>query len=300
MRRALALSAALHAAVAVLAAGWFGHRMTDIAELPPAVPVDLVTIDEKTNIKEMKKAEPKEEPPPEAKASTPEPEPQRTAMLPPEAAPTPTPEPAPETPDVEAPPEPEEPADALPPPEPAPAAQEKAPEAKKELEAAAPVRKPKPPAPTKKKEAFDADKIAALLNKLPEKEKTPERAGEEQEVAAGPEDVKGVGEANAMTMSEIDALRAQMQRCWTIPAGAQDAESLIVKVNIQLNPDGSVVSTRVMGAPLSPSNYYQAAADAAVRAVRLCAPYQNLPPEKYSSWRDINMTFDPRAMLGGG
>lgn len=164
----------------------------------------------------------------------------------------------------------------------------------------APVKKPKPPAPAKKKEAFDASKISALLNKLPTKEKTPDKAGEEQEIAAGPADVEGVGEANAMTMTEIDALRAQMQRCWSIPAGAADAENLIVRVNIALNPDGSLSrAPQVIGAPLSQSNYYQVAAEAALRAVRLCAPY-TLPPEKYSNWRDINMTFDPRAMLGGG
>jgi len=43
MRRSLALSTALHIAVAVFAAGWFGHRMTDLVDIPPAVPVDLVT-----------------------------------------------------------------------------------------------------------------------------------------------------------------------------------------------------------------------------------------------------------------
>ena len=302
MRRSLALSTALHIAVAVFAAGSFGHRMTDLVDIPPAVPVDLVTIDDKTNIKEMKKAEPKKEepPPPEEKAATPEPEPQRTAALPPEAEPTPEPEPTPESLDVETPPAPEEPADAMPAPEPAPQVDEKAAEEKKEVLAAAPVRKPKPPAPAKKKDAFDASKIAALLNKLPVKEKTPEKAGEEQEIAAGPENVEGVGEANAMTMTEIDALRAQMQRCWSIPAGAADAENLIVRVNIALNPDGSLSrAPEVIGAPLSQSSYYQVAAEAALRAVRLCAPY-SLPAEKYSSWREINMTFDPRAMLGGG
>jgi hypothetical protein len=36
-----------------------------------------------------------------------------------------------------------------------------------------------------------------------------------------------------------------------------------------------------------------------VRAVRRCAPY-NLPAEKYDSWREINVTFDPREMFGGG
>lgn len=300
MRRALALSAALHLAVAVLAAGWFGRRAMDYAELPPAVPVDLVTIDETTNIKEMKKAEPKkEEPPPDTKAATPEPEPQRTAALPPEPEPTPTPEPTPDTPEVEAPPEPEAPADAMPEPAPAPKAEEKTPDQKKELAEAVPVRKPKPPTPAKKKDAFDANKIAALLNKLPVKEKTPEKAGEEQEIASGPEDVEGVGEGTAMTMDITAAFQAQMRRCWTIPAGAQNAESLQVHLHVMLNPDGSLASAPEMrNEPLTQSSYYLAAKDATLRAVRMCAPYQ-LPVDRYSIWRELNLNFDPSIMLGG-
>ena len=34
------------------------------------------------------------------------------------------------------------------------------------------------------------------------------------------------------------------------------------------------------------------------RAVLRCQPYQ-LPPEKYEAWREINVNFDPRELLGG-
>ena len=46
------------------------------------------------------------------------------------------------------------------------------------------------------------------------------------------------------------------------------------------------------------SEFARLSAESAVRAVRRCAPY-NLPPEKYDSWREILMTFDPREILGG-
>jgi colicin import membrane protein len=35
-----------------------------------------------------------------------------------------------------------------------------------------------------------------------------------------------------------------------------------------------------------------------LRAVRRCAPY-NLSAEKYDSWQEIVVTFDPREMFGG-
>ncbi len=42
---------------------------------------------------------------------------------------------------------------------------------------------------------------------------------------------------------------------------------------------------------------YQIAAEAAVRAVKTCAPF-NLPPDKYAGWKFIDeWKFDPREMM---
>ena len=35
----------------------------------------------------------------------------------------------------------------------------------------------------------------------------------------------------------------------------------------------------------------------AVRAVHKCSPLKNLPPEKYGSWREMEINFDPKEML---
>ena len=47
-----------------------------------------------------------------------------------------------------------------------------------------------------------------------------------------------------------------------------------------------------------PTQIGQVAAESALRAVQRCAPF-NLPVEKYDSWKEIIMTFDPREMFGG-
>jgi colicin import membrane protein len=44
---------------------------------------------------------------------------------------------------------------------------------------------------------------------------------------------------------------------------------------------------------------YQAAAEAAVRAVLQGQPYNMLRDETYSQWQDIVVTFDPRQMFHG-
>ena len=43
--------------------------------------------------------------------------------------------------------------------------------------------------------------------------------------------------------------------------------------------------------------FFRAAADSARRAVQECSPLKNLSPEKYQTWRDMEMTFNPKDML---
>jgi hypothetical protein len=40
--------------------------------------------------------------------------------------------------------------------------------------------------------------------------------------------------------------------------------------------------------------FFRAAADSALRAVFKCSPLKNLPPEKYGSWREMELNFDPQ------
>jgi hypothetical protein len=69
-------------------------------------------------------------------------------------------------------------------------------------------------------------------------------------------------------------------------------------VTINLNPDGSLAGPpRIVGGGADPLS--QIAAESAVRAVQICAPFDILPPEKYQVWRVINFIFDPSHMLGG-
>jgi hypothetical protein len=76
--------------------------------------------------------------------------------------------------------------------------------------------------------------------------------------------------------------------------------TLSVEVRILLYPDG-----RVKKASIAQSLYgryqsdtiFRAAADSALRAVQLASPLKNLPADKYSSWKDMVVNFDPKEML---
>ena len=268
------VSALLHGSVIVLTLiAW--PRLLPDALPDQVVPVELLPPSEETNIMAQSKAEkPIEEPKPEP----PPPAPQV-------AEPPPPPPPAPDEmamPDPVMPPIPKEP-EAKPQP------------ATPRFAHLQPQRKPKP---EKKSEPFDINKIDALVNRIPDKPKT-EAPPAPNSTAQSTRTTTGVGAQTAMTMSEIDALRSKMMQCWNVTAiGAPDPSALVLTLKIQLNQDGTVagvpqlVETQNLGDP-----YFRAAADSAKRAVQMCQPY-TLPVEKYDTWSNVAVVFDPRKMAG--
>ena len=101
-----------------------------------------------------------------------------------------------------------------------------------------------------------------------------------------------------LTLLEVDALRAQIQRCWIVRAGARYGGELVVTLRVFLNPDGSLRSEPkiVDEARFAADPDFHAAAESALRAVLKCEPFK-MPVAKYHRWREIELTFDPREML---
>ncbi|MBH0239369.1 cell envelope integrity protein TolA [Methylobrevis albus] len=134
--------------------------------------------------------------------------------------------------------------------------------------------------------SFDPNEIANLLNKV-----DPSGGGaraSDRPASLGTATGRGAG---AMTASEIDALRARIYECWNPPIGAA-GETVSVPIRMVLNIDGTLSGTPVaMSVPGGP--YGQIVAEAALRAVRRCAPYDFLPPEKFDSWSVVNINFSP-------
>ncbi len=253
----------LHVAVVGVTLVTWQHKLELIDATPPNVPVDLVTVADKTNITPTVDR-------------TLKPAPAEEVKPPPEDTPVPTPSPAAA----------EEPA-----PEPAPAPPTAKPEA-----APKPVLKPQTaPAPTETKKP-KTDDFAALLNKLTAPAATPRNARPADRTQ------KGAGDMNAMTADLATALRSQIVPCWSPPVGAPRAEQLVVDFDLLLNPDGNVARPPQLTADsagrAASDPYTRAAAEAARRAIMTCAPYK-LPADRYVQWREISpFHFDPRQMMG--
>jgi hypothetical protein len=151
--------------------------------------------------------------------------------------------------------------------------------------------------PQKQQPKFDASQIQQRLALL-DKRDPQRRAAMGDTLNPTPSLGTPTGNAAALSQNEIDALRARLRDCWTVPAGLAEARDLVVSVRIQFNKDGSLAADpRLMNQGSHPA--FQAASESALRAVRRCAPYTFMPPAKYEGWKDIIVDFDPRDMFRG-
>lgn len=209
-------------------------------------------------------------------APPPPPAPIRQAIAEPEPAPAPVPTPDPE-------------------PAPAPAPAQSEPEPPPIVTSVAPRSKPAPPVSRQEpqRENFDSSQIAALLNKV-QPTSSATNSAVEQPASLGSR--TGVADVR-MTQSELDALRSRVSSCWNPPVGAVGAEDLRIRVSFNLTQTGNVTGAPVV---LNSRNdpAFRAAASSAVRAIVRCQPY-SLPIAKYEAWQEMIINFDPKEMLGG-
>lgn len=284
MRGGALLSAILHVGVGLLAFFGLPQLFDRAITVDQPIRVEVFTIEEETAAPPVPvKPEPEPEPPPE-----PEPEPE------PVAEPAPKPEPV----KVQAPPPPERVAIVEPRPEPvieplpAPRLVPK------------PVLKPTPAAPAKPKQTFaSVQATVALLDKRIRE--LPRAAPEAPAPPQPPESVQPAPVApkidRQVTLSEIDAIRRQIEANWIVPGGARDASGLVVEIRIHLAPDGTVLKAEILDQARlnNPGDgFFRVAAESARRAVLRSSPLKGLPPEKYGSWREIVLTFDPKNIVG--
>ena len=147
-----------------------------------------------------------------------------------------------------------------------------------------------------KKEAIDPNEIAALIDKA--KEESTEKVKKNNNVTQ--DQIKNV-ENSKLTLSEEDALKAQIFGCWSIPLGLPYDKDLLVRIKLKLKPDGSVTKTEILDhARMNKpgQGFYKVLAESALRAVRLCQPLR-VPSSGYERWKELQLNFDAREMLGG-
>jgi outer membrane biosynthesis protein TonB len=306
----LAASVTLH--VLVLGYGLVSFSSRSLEAPPPeSMPVDIISADQLSKITAGSKTGEKDKPKPLVeKVADAKPVDDLVGKItekpPVETAVAPTPPPMPVEKPVEKKPDPPKPvAEQKPKDEPKPIEKKPDPpkvdpiaEALKTDDSKKPPPKPEakaaPPQPPKPKQerTFDQSKIAALLDKRDPTRQAATGAQLNSQASLG----AAKGTAATLSQSELDALRARLTKLWNVQAGTERPEELIVDIRIRLTPDRRLAGPpEIVSRGTSPR--YQAAADAAMRAVLQGQPFDMLQAATYEQWKDMIVTFDPRQMF---
>ena len=147
-----------------------------------------------------------------------------------------------------------------------------------------------------KKDLFDSDSIAALIDKS-----KVESAETNKKLDKITQDQDKSIDYGGLSLSEEDALKAQIFSCWSIPLGLPYNENLLVRIKLQLKPDGSIIRSEILDhARMNKpgQGFYKVLAESALRAIKLCQPLR-VPSAGYERWKELQLNFDAREMLEG-
>ena len=139
---------------------------------------------------------------------------------------------------------------------------------------------------------FNADEISALLNK--EKAAGGGAKRSQDEAALGG---KKTTSGTKLSLSEMDALRGQIQNNWSIIPGLADAADVRIQVKMQLDQNGDIIGEPEVTATGGSEAARRALAGGARRAIMKSRPFKGLPPEKYDAWSEVVVNFDPSQMM---
>jgi len=142
---------------------------------------------------------------------------------------------------------------------------------------------------------IDTDSIKTLINESLEQSKENLSSNNNNL-----EDNKNLNNSG-LTLSEEDELKAQIFGCWSIPLGLPYDENLLVRIKINIKPDGTVSEIEIldhdrMNKP--GQGFYKLLVESVLRAIKLCQPLR-VPSTGYERWKELQLNFDAREMLAG-
>ena len=149
-----------------------------------------------------------------------------------------------------------------------------------------------------KKDLFDPDELKAKIDKA-KIDSSKEKVKKTNEITQDQDRSVLTGK---LTITEEQALQAQIFTCWSIPLGLPFAqEDMLVRIKLSLKPDGSIEDMEMldhvkMNTPGKET--FRTLADSVRRAIQICNPL-NVPASGYERWKKIIFNFDASEMLGG-
>jgi hypothetical protein len=105
-------------------------------------------------------------------------------------------------------------------------------------------------------------------------------------------------ESAKVERSSVDALRARLKSCTSLPAGVAPDEKISLVVRVNLKADGTLAHPpALIEASASPKG--PLLLQSVLGGLAKCQPYNMLPADKYHEWKSLDMRFTP-GDLGNG
>ena len=149
-----------------------------------------------------------------------------------------------------------------------------------------------------KKELFDPMELKAKIDKA-KIDSSRDKVKKTNEITQDQDKSVFTGK---LTITEEQALQAQIFTCWSVPLGLPfNPDDMLVRIKLSLKPDGSIEDMELldhikMNTPGKES--FRTLADSVRRAIQICNPLR-VPASGYERWKKIIFNFNASDMLGG-
>ena len=104
----------------------------------------------------------------------------------------------------------------------------------------------------------------------------------------------GINKKENRVFSEEDALKAQIFGCWSIPLGLPYNENLLVRIKLELKPDGNISKIEILDQDRMNQpgqGFYKVLVESVLRAIKLCEPLK-VSVDGYEGWKELYINFD--------
>lgn len=145
---------------------------------------------------------------------------------------------------------------------------------------------------TKRESDFKTEKIDDFLSKVEDKAGGKKRS--KQEAALGATKTTG---GEKLSQTEMDALRGIVEKNWTVMPGQVSSNDIKIVVRFELDQNGDVVGDPEVTSTGGDGSSLRALEGGARRAVMKSAPFDQLPKDKYDTWKVVELSFYPSEMM---
>lgn len=146
-------------------------------------------------------------------------------------------------------------------------------------------------ATSSKESDFNADDVAALLNKA-----EPSGGGAKRSTDQAALGGKKTTGGTKLSQTEMDALRGIIEKNWSVIPGT-DASGIRIRVYMKLDRSGEILGEPEVTATGGSETAMRTLSGGVRRAVMKSAPFTSLPADKYDTWNEVVLNFDPSSLL---